>query len=63
MPKNPKNPKNLSPQEVPEGYRRLEGSERRPAAGAKLLGPADANEQVSVTITLRRRPDGPPVRR
>jgi kumamolisin len=44
---------------VPKGYQQLEGSERRPAAGAKLLGPADPRERFSVTIVVRRRPDGP----
>lgn len=67
MPKAPKNPETPStskkprPQEVREGYRRLEGSERRPAPSAKLLGPAEANEKVEVTIVLRRRPEGPPI--
>ena len=45
----------------PANYRRLEGSERRPAPGATLLGPADPNETFSVTISVRRRPDAPPV--
>ena len=46
--------------EIPEGYQTLTGSERRPSPGAKLLGPADQKESFSVTIVLRRRPDGPP---
>jgi len=45
---------------VPKNYRQVEGSERRPSATAKLLGPADPNETFTVTIVLRRRPDGPP---
>jgi subtilase family serine protease len=45
---------------IPQNYSRLEGSERHPAPGAKLLGPADDNETFTVTIVLRRRPDGPP---
>jgi kumamolisin len=47
--------------EIPKGYRRLEGSERRPAPKAEFLGPADPKEKLEVTIVLRRRPDGPPV--
>lgn len=47
--------------DIPEGYQRLEGSERRPAPNTTLLGPADAKEKLTVTIVLRRRPDGPPV--
>jgi hypothetical protein len=45
---------------IPNNYRRLEGSERLAAPNAKRLGPADDNEVFSVTIVLRRRPDGPP---
>jgi hypothetical protein len=44
--------------EPPKGYHRLENSERRPFKDAKLLGPADKNEIVKVTIMVRRRPDG-----
>jgi subtilase family serine protease len=46
---------------VASNYVRLEGSERRPARKAQLLGAADAHELVKFTIVLRRRPDGPPV--
>jgi hypothetical protein len=45
---------------VPDGYVRLEGSERRASTKAKLIGPVDDNERFSVTIVLRRRADGPP---
>lgn len=33
----------------------LSGSERPPLAGARLVGPADADERVRITIFLRRR--------
>jgi kumamolisin len=46
---------------IPAEFRRIEGSERRAARGAEKLGPADPNEKFSVTIVLRRRPDGPPL--
>jgi kumamolisin len=46
---------------IPANYVRLAGSERRPGPTARLLGPADENETFAVTITVRRRPDGPPV--
>ena len=46
---------------APEGYVRLDGSERRPAKQATLLGPVDESETFSVTIQLRRRADGPPL--
>jgi kumamolisin len=48
-------------QPLPENYERLDGSERRPSPTATLLGPADENEHVEVTITLRRRTDGKPL--
>ena len=46
---------------VPRNYCPLLGSERRPGPGAKLLGRAKGTETLTVTIVLRRRPDGPPV--
>ena len=38
---------------VPTDYRPLDGSERRPAPGARLLGPADPDETLIVTLHLR----------
>lgn len=46
---------------IPENYRPLPGSERRPGPGSKLLGPARATDTIKVTIVLRRRPEGPPL--
>ena len=46
---------------IPEGYQNLNGSERHPSPGTNLVGPADPSESFSVTIVLRRRPDGPPI--
>ena len=46
---------------IPKNYVRLDGSERRPGPSARLLGPAKNDETMTVTIVLRRRPDGPPV--
>jgi hypothetical protein len=46
---------------IPAGFRRIEGSMRQPAPGARLVGPANPDESVSVTIYLRRRPDAPPL--
>ena len=46
---------------VPSHYHRLKGNERRPAEGAKHLGPADLGEELSVTVRVRRRPDAPPL--
>lgn len=48
----------LKNQEIPENYKRLEGSELHPSENAKLIGPADDNEVFSVTVILRRRTDG-----
>lgn len=39
----------------------LAGSERRPSRSARLIGPADPNERMVVTIVVRRRPDGQPI--
>lgn len=44
-----------------QNYQPLKGTERRPSKTAVYLGPADAGEVFSVTIVLRRRPDGPPI--
>jgi kumamolisin len=44
---------------ISNDYHRLENSLRQPVAGAKRLGPLDANEILPVTITLRRRPGAP----
>ena len=48
----------MTPRPSPTTTRWLEGSERRPAPGARLLGPADPDERLTVTIVVRRRPDG-----
>jgi len=48
------------PQAIPTHYRAIAGSHRHASASAKRLGPADAGEKVQVTISLRRRTDGPP---
>jgi Pro-kumamolisin, activation domain len=58
MPKNPKSPKTPP---LPEGYRQLAGSERKPRSGARRVSAADPNETISVTICVRRRPDAPAV--
>ncbi|HTB32638.1 MAG TPA: S53 family peptidase [Bacteroidia bacterium] len=44
---------------LPDFYVPLLGSERPPSIDAKLLGPADAEETIRVTIVMRRRTDGP----
>jgi kumamolisin len=46
---------------IPDGYHPLDGSERRPSATARKIGPADPNEILTVTISIRRRPDGAPL--
>jgi len=58
MPRHSQSNENLP--SLPEGYARIEGTERRAVAQSKLLGPADANEVVRISIVLRRHPDGPP---
>jgi hypothetical protein len=46
---------------APNGYVRLEGSERRASTKARRVGEVDAEERFKVTIVLRRRADGPPL--
>ena len=38
----------------------LVGSERPARSDARLVGPADANERLTVTVEVRQRPDAPP---
>jgi kumamolisin len=45
----------------PKNYRRLEGSELQHTEDERRVGRAEESERLSVTIVLRRRPDGPPV--
>jgi hypothetical protein len=35
----------------------LRGSERQPLPGARAVGPVDPNEEIRVSLFLRRRPD------
>lgn len=42
-----------------QGHIRLPGSDRFPLPGAVLEGPADPNQQVQVTVFVRRRTDAP----
>jgi kumamolisin len=37
----------------PQGYKKLDGSEREPLANARPVGPVDPNERVEVTVYLR----------
>ena len=46
---------------VPAGYRRLGGSELNPGSVGQLVSPADQGETITVTVCVRRRPDGPPM--
>jgi kumamolisin len=46
---------------ISANYVPLAGSELRPGPSDRLLGKADEAETFNVTITVRRRPDGPPV--
>ncbi|MGD0242299.1 MAG: S53 family peptidase [Streptosporangiaceae bacterium] len=46
---------------IPKGYRRLADSELKPPPDARLAGPAEAGEAVTVRVCLRPRPDGPPL--
>lgn len=39
----------------------LDGSERRHRPGFERVGPADPAEEITVIVSLRQRPDGPPL--
>ena len=45
----------------PSGFTRIERSERHPASGAQLIGPADPNEAISESVRVRRAPCVPPL--
>lgn len=45
--------------QIPEGYRALANSERPPKPDTVRVGSADPKETLSVSILVRRRPDGP----
>jgi len=51
--------KSTEEKSAPSNYRALQGSERKPAAGATLSGPADPTEDITVTMLLRRKPGAP----
>ena len=46
---------------LPDGYRRLAGSERKPARGAQRVNSADPNEVLTVSVYVRRNPEAPPL--
>jgi kumamolisin len=46
---------------IPSNYRRLAGSELRPPPDARLVGPANPTETITVRLCLRVRPDGSPL--
>ena len=46
---------------IRRGFVRLEGSEVAQAQDAKIVRSAELTEALSVTINVRRRPDGPPL--
>ena len=45
--------------DISTNYKPLEASERKPALGARKVGPADPKEVLSVSIRVRRRPGAP----
>jgi kumamolisin len=46
---------------IPPGHIALKGSARELPPKARLVGPPDPEEPVTITIVLRRRPDGRPI--
>jgi kumamolisin len=49
----------MANQQIPTNYHGIAGSQRLQPIDAKVEGPADPNETIQVTISLRRRTDGP----
>jgi kumamolisin len=47
--------------QLPDGYRSLPGSERRPARGAQRVNAADPGEVLTVSVYVRRNPAAPPL--
>ena len=47
--------------EIPDDYQPLAGSTRPPVRGARLLGPVDPADRVTVTVLVRRRPGTAPL--
>jgi kumamolisin len=45
--------------DFPSGYARLEKSEQDLEPNSQLVGPADTNEVISVSVRVRPRPDAP----
>jgi kumamolisin len=46
---------------IPSDYRPIKGTERSPRSGARRVGAADPQEQLSVSIRVRRRTDAAPL--
>lgn len=46
---------------IPTNYRQIEGSGLRPAYGSRLAGPAEPSEALVVAVSVRQRPDAPPL--
>src|SRR5580658_9393159 len=44
---------------IPKNYQRLDNSTRHTMPNAKRVGTSDPDEVISVTFTVRRRPDAP----
>lgn len=47
--------------QLPDGYRRLPGSERRPVRGAQRVSAASPDEVLTVSVYVRRHADAPPL--
>jgi kumamolisin len=54
-------PATESGQSLPDGYRYVAGSERKPARGARRVNPADPGERLTVSVYVRRNPGAPPL--
>ena len=46
---------------IPANYRQIERSGLRPAYGSRLAGPAEPSEALVLAVSVRQRPDAPPL--
>ena len=46
---------------IPANFRQIERSGLRPAYGSRLAGPAEPSEALVLAVSVRQRPDAPPL--
>lgn len=54
-------PESMKPGKVSADYIHLKGSNRRASCSARVIGPVNAEERISITVVLRRKIDAEPL--